>query len=70
MPLVFAEENIELTIFKVLVEEKLKKHLQSLGIVVNGKITILSRSNGSVICKVKDGRMALDSNIATKIFVK
>jgi len=41
-----------------------------MGIAINGKITILSKGNGSVICIVKEGRVALDSNIATKIFVK
>ena len=70
MPLILAPENVELTIIKVLLDDELKKHLQDMGIAINGKITILSKGNGSVICIVKEGRVALDSNIATKIFVK
>ena len=53
MPLILAPENVELTIIKVLLDDKLKKHLQDMGIAINGKITILSKGNGSVICIVK-----------------
>ncbi len=69
MPLVFAPTNTDLRIIRVVADEKLKKHLESLGIVVNGNITVLNASGGSVVCKVKDGRVALDSNLSTKIFV-
>lgn len=69
MPLVFAPINTDLRIIRVVADEKLKKHLESLGIVVNGNITVLNASGGSVVCKVKDGRVALDSNLSTKIFV-
>ncbi len=69
MPLVIAPVNCELKIIKVLADDKVKKHLESLGIVINEKITLLSKTNGSVICVIKDGRLALDKNIATKILV-
>ena len=49
--------------------EKTKKHLESLGITINSTIKVLSRSGGNVICIVKDGRLALDSNLSTKILV-
>lgn len=69
MPIVIAPLNQELEIIKILVDEKTKKHLESLGITIHSKITVLSCSAGSVIILVKDGRLALDKNIATKIFV-
>lgn len=69
MPLVIAPLNIELVIIKILVQEKEKKHFESLGIAVNQKITVLSQNGGNVILKVKEGRLALDRNIATKIIV-
>lgn len=69
MPLVIAPENKELEIIKILADEKMKKHLESLGIMVNQKITVLSHANGSVICVVKEGRIALDRGVATKIVV-
>ena len=69
MPLVIAPQNVELMILRILVAEKDKKHFESLGIAVNQKIMVLSNTNGSVILKVKEGRLALDRNIATKIVV-
>ncbi len=69
MPLVFAPTNTDLRIIKIVADEKLKKHLESLGILVNGNITVLSSSGGSVVCKIKDGRVALDGDLSTKIFV-
>ena len=43
--------------------------MENLGITVNGSIEVVSRSGGSVICLVKQGRLALDKNIATRILV-
>ena len=39
------------------------------GITIDGEITVLSSSGGTVVCKIKDGRLALDSELSTKIFV-
>ena len=69
MPIVFAPLNIQLRIVRVLADDKTKKHLESLGITVNGNVTVLSSSGGSVVCKIKDGKIALDRNLSTKIFV-
>ena len=68
MPIVIAPTNKELKVVKILADEKTKKHLEILGIVMNGEVTVLS-SGGSVILKIKDGRIALDRELATKIFV-
>ena len=70
MPLIIAPINVELTIIKVLAQDKLKKHLESLGICLDEKITIISRANGNIICIVKEGRIALDQSVASKILVK
>ena len=69
MPIVIAPTNKQLKIVRISADEKLKKHLESLGITVNGEITVLSPSGGTVVCKIKDGRIALDSELSTKIFV-
>ena len=69
MPIVIAPTNSLLRIVRIAADEKTKKHLENLGITINGEITVLSSSGGSVVCKVKDGRIALDRNISTKIFV-
>lgn len=69
MPIVIAPTNTELRIVRVAADEKLKKYLESLGITVNGSITVLSSEGGSVVVKIKDGRIALDSDLSSKIFV-
>jgi len=69
MPVVIAPVNQELKIIKIMTDERTKKHLESLGIAVNGNLTVLSSSGGSVVLLIKDCRLALDRNIATKILV-
>ena len=69
MPIVIAPENIDLKVTKILVDEKTKRHLENLGILVNAIITILAKQDGNVIIKIKDGRLALNKEIASKIFV-
>lgn len=69
MPIILAPTNKELRILRVLTDEKTKKHLENLGLTQNGTVTVLSSSGGAVVCKVKDGRVALDRNISTKILV-
>ena len=69
MPIVIAPLDTELVIQKVLVDEKTKKHLESLGVVTGGKITIISTHGGNVICIVKGVRLGINSDIARKILV-
>ena len=69
MPLVIAPQNVELKVLKVLADEKDKKHFESLGISTNQSSTVLANNGGNVIVKIKEGRIALDRNIATKIVV-
>ncbi len=69
MPIVLAPTNKVLKIVRIAADDKTKKHLENLGITINGDITILSSSGGTVVCKIKDGRIALDRNLSTHIFV-
>ena len=69
MPIAIAPSGQKMKILKILTDEKTKKHLENLGLTVNSDITVLSKSGGSVICLVNEGRLALDSGLVTKIFV-
>ena len=69
MPIVIAPKDTELNIVKVLADDKTKKHLQSLGVTVGGKIMIISSQGGNVIAIVKGVRLALNRDIASKILV-
>ena len=59
----------EVRVVKILADEKLKKHLESLGIIVNAHLTVLNAVNGGVVVAIKNGRLALDHEIASKILV-
>lgn len=69
MPIVIAPLNVELSIVKVLSDEKTKKHLQSLGVAVGGKISVLSSNGGNVVVIAKGVRLALNRDVASKILV-
>lgn len=69
MPIVLAPVNQALRIVRIATDEKTKKHLESLGITINGEVTVLDSSGGTAVIKIKDGKIALDSNLSTKIFV-
>lgn len=69
MPLTVAPLGREVKIIKVLAEEKTKRHLANMGLLAGELITVLSSGGGSVILKVKEGRVALDKDLAVKIFV-
>lgn len=67
MPIVIAPIGKGLKVVKILTDEKTKKHFESLGITINSVLTVISASGGSVIVMVKNGRLALDKVLATKI---
>lgn len=69
MPIVIAPTGKSLRVIKVMTDEKTKKHLASLGITVDSVLSVISTSGGSVILLIKDGRLAIDRQLATKIFV-
>ena len=69
MPIGLAPTNKEMKIVRILADDKTKKHLESLGILVNALITVISSVNGGVVIAVKEGRLGLDRSIASKILV-
>ena len=69
MPIRMAPIGEELEIKRVSADEKVKRHLENLGLVVGQKVEVVSSVAGAVILKVKDGRVALDSKMSSGIFV-
>ncbi len=69
MPLVLAPIGAQMKIVKIIADDKTKKHLANLGVMAQAEITVLSSSGGSTVCIVKDGRLALDRDVASRIFV-
>lgn len=68
MPLPIAPVGEELTVKKILLGERERRHFESLGIAVGAQLQLLS-SEGAVIVRVRDGRLALNRDVAMKIIV-
>lgn len=69
MPIVLAPVDTQLVVKKIVANQDIKRHLEDLGIIVGTVIKLISNSGGNVICEIKDGRIALDTETARKIFV-
>lgn len=69
MPITLAPINKMLKIRKIVADEKTKRHLENLGMTVNAEIVVLSKTDGNVIVKIKDSRLAINKETASKILV-
>jgi len=69
MPLVLAEAGEENTIRKVGGSAEMRQHLEDMGFVVGGSVTVMSVIGGNLIVKVKESRVALSREMAQKIMV-
>ena len=69
MPLNVAVPGEENLIRKIGGSPDVKKHLEDLGFVVGGTVTLVTVLNGNVIVNVKNARIALDADMARRIMV-
>ena len=69
MPLIFAEAGEENIIKKVGGSPEVKKHLEDLGFVAGGTVSVVSKIGGNLIVHVKGSRVAVDREMAQKIMV-
>ena len=64
IPLSLAEPGKEQVIKRVGGNAEVRQHLENLGFVVGGTVTVLSVLKGNVIVKVKESRIAIDDGLA------
>lgn len=69
IPLSLADPGEEQIIAKVGGNAEVRQHLENLGFVVGGPVTVVSIHKGNVIVKVKESRIALNEEMARKIMV-
>ena len=69
MPLTFANAGEERIIRKIGGKPEVKKHLENLGFVVGGHVSVIAQMNGNVIVKVKESHVAISREMAQKIMV-
>ena len=68
-PLILAAAGETNTIRKVSGNPEVKKHLEDLGFVVGGEVTVVSAIGGNLIVNVKESRIAISREMAGKIMV-
>lgn len=69
MPLTFAEVGEENIIKKIGGKPEIKAHLENLGFVVGGAVTVINTIGGNVIVNVKEARIAISKEMAQKIMI-
>ncbi len=69
MPLCFATPGEENIIKRVGGAPEVKKHLENLGFVVGGTVTVISSLGNNVIVNVKEARVAISEEMARKIMI-
>ncbi len=69
MPLTFATLGEEYEITRIGGAQEVKKHLENLGFVVGGKVTVIQSMAGNVIVNVKETRVAISKEMAQKIMI-
>ncbi len=69
IPLPFADTGEENIIKKVGGSPDQKQHLENLGFVVGGTVTVISKISGNVIVNVKESRVAISEGLAQRVMV-
>lgn len=69
MPLIYATVGEPNIIKKVSGSPDVKKHLEDMGFVAGGNVTVLSEIGGNVIVNVKEARVAISKEMAQKIMI-
>lgn len=69
MPLSMINEGETATITRVGGKEETRRFLENLGFVVGAVVTVVSKTGGNVIVNVKESRVAIGKDMATKIMV-
>lgn len=69
MPISLARNGETGAIKRIGGSEDMKKRLESLGFTVGSPVTVVSKLGENVIVNVKDSRVALNGELARRIFV-
>ena len=69
MPLTFAKEGEPASIKKVGGREDTRQFLENLGFVTGAAVTVISTVGGNLIVNIKDSRIAIGKDMASRIMV-
>ena len=69
MPLTFAAVGEQNIIKKVGGKPEVRQHLENLGFVAGGSVTVITAIGGNVIVNIKEARVAISKEMAGKIMI-
>lgn len=69
MPLTFVKEGEPASIKKVGGKEEIRQFLENLGFVTGAAVTVISTVGGNLIVNIKDSRVAIGKEMASRIMV-
>ena len=70
LPLSMAKAGEQVMVARIGGSPDVKKHLEALGFVVGAQVTVVADTgDGNIIVNLKDSRLAITSQMATKIMV-
>ena len=69
LPLCFANPGEELIVKKVGGSQEIRLHLENLGFVTGGRVSVVAEIGGNVIVNVKESRVAISKEMAQRIMV-
>ena len=69
MPLSYANPGEESVIRRIGGSPEVRKHLENLGFVAGGSVTVITSMDGNMIVRVKESRVAINDEMARKIMI-
>ena len=69
MPLTLAEVGEENIIKKIGGRQEVRSHLENLGFIAGGAVTLINTIGGNVIVNVKESRITISKEMAQKIMI-
>ncbi len=69
MALALANAGEENTVKKISGSPEVRQHLENLGFVIGGSVTVVTSLGGNVIVNVKESRVAISEEMARKIMI-
>ena len=70
IPLSVLGDGNEAVIRRVAGKPEVKRHLEDIGFTVGGTVRVITEQNGNIIVKIKEARVAVSREMASKIYVQ
>ncbi len=69
MPLTLAKTGEEISVKKIGGNPEIRQFLENLGFVPGSRITVITETSGNVIVNIKQSRIAISREMASKIMI-